>query len=67
VNLGDGRTVGCTCSIGFAPFPLSQSRPDEASWELVLKLAEEALQRAKQAGGNTWVGADTSEVAAVTS
>jgi diguanylate cyclase (GGDEF)-like protein len=57
-DLGGGRTVGVTCSIGFAPYPLFSDRPDEVSWEQVVTLAEDALQRAKAAGRNTWVGAD---------
>ena len=65
IDLGNGRTFGCTCSIGFAAFPLEPSRPDEASWEQVIALADEAMQRAKQAGGNTWVGADTAALATV--
>jgi diguanylate cyclase (GGDEF)-like protein len=60
IDLGEGRTAGCTCSIGFAPFPLAPAQPDAASWEQVVALADEALRRAKQAGGNTWVGADLS-------
>jgi diguanylate cyclase (GGDEF)-like protein len=60
LDLGNGRTTSCTCSIGFAPFPLLPTRPEESSWERALVLADEALQRAKQSGGNTWVGADTS-------
>lgn len=63
--LGDGRTAGCTCSIGFAPFPLQPSSPDAVSWERVIALADEALQRAQQSGGNTWVGADTAQLVAV--
>ena len=62
-DLGDGHKIGCTCSIGFAPYPLSLERPEEASWEQVVALADEALQRAKQSGRNTWVGADTSLLA----
>ena len=65
MELGNGRSASCTCSIGFAAFPLLTTHPDGATWEQVLKLAEEALHRAKQAGGNTWVGADTSALAAV--
>ena len=65
MELGNGRSASCTCSIGFAAFPLLTTHPDGATWEQVLKLAEEALHRAKHAGGNTWVGADTSALAAV--
>jgi diguanylate cyclase (GGDEF)-like protein len=65
LSLDDGRTAGCTCSIGFAPYPLQPAEPDAVSWERVVALADEALQRAKQSGGNTWVGADTAQLAPV--
>jgi diguanylate cyclase (GGDEF)-like protein len=64
VNLGSGRTVGCTVSIGFAPFPLDPHDPDESTWEEVVALSDDALRRAKGSGGNTWVGADTPQLAA---
>jgi diguanylate cyclase (GGDEF)-like protein len=63
IDLGGGRSAGCTCSIGFAPFPLNPAHPEAASWERVVALADAAMHRAKQAGGNTWVGADTSQAA----
>lgn len=56
-ELGDGRVVGRTCSIGFAAFPPDRAHPDEGSWEDVVAAADEALYRAKQAGRNTWAGA----------
>lgn len=65
LDLGDGDTFSCTCSIGFAAFPVDPLRPDAFSWEQVVAVADEALQRAKQAGGNTWVGAGRSELAIV--
>jgi diguanylate cyclase (GGDEF)-like protein len=65
-DLGDGRSAGCTCSIGFAPFPLTPEDPDSATWERVVALADEAMQRAQKSGGNTWVGADVPQPPAVT-
>jgi diguanylate cyclase (GGDEF)-like protein len=59
IDLGEGRSAGCTCSIGFAPFPLVAAAPDAVTWEQVVALADSAMKRAKQAGGNTWVGANT--------
>jgi diguanylate cyclase (GGDEF)-like protein len=54
--IGGDQTLGVTCSIGFAPFPFSVSRPDEVSWEQVIALADDALYRAKQGGRNSWAG-----------
>jgi diguanylate cyclase (GGDEF)-like protein len=59
LDLGDGRNAGCTCSIGFAPYPVSPELPEDSTWEHAIALADEALQQAKQTGGNTWAGAYT--------
>jgi diguanylate cyclase (GGDEF)-like protein len=52
------RTLRRTCSIGFAPYPLIPERPEQATWEEVIVLADEALRSAKQSGRNSWAGAD---------
>jgi diguanylate cyclase (GGDEF)-like protein len=62
-EIGGDQTLGVTCSIGFAPFPFSVTRPDEVSWEQVIALADDALYRAKQGGRNTWAGPDPSTLA----
>jgi diguanylate cyclase (GGDEF)-like protein len=63
-DLGDGRTVRRTCSIGFASFPFSTAHPDALTWEQVIAIADQALHRAKRAGANKWVGVSASETAA---
>jgi diguanylate cyclase (GGDEF)-like protein len=55
-NLGGGRTLRRTCSIGFATFPFSPSHPEALKWEQVVALADDALFVAKQSGRNAWIG-----------
>ena len=45
-----------TCSIGWAAYPWTSSRPDELEFEAVLGLADQALYRAKSSGKNQGVG-----------
>jgi diguanylate cyclase (GGDEF)-like protein len=62
-ELGDGRAVRRTCSIGFASFPFSIAHPDILTWEQVVAVADQALHRAKSTGANKWMGVSTSETA----
>lgn len=54
--LDDGQPLRCTCSIGFACFPLDRQRPDALGWHDVVSVADAALLQAKQAGRNRWAG-----------
>ena len=63
-ELGDGRTVQRSCSLGFASFPFSIAHPEALTWEQVVAIADQALYRAKRAGPNRWVGVSASETAA---
>jgi diguanylate cyclase (GGDEF)-like protein len=63
-DLGDGRTVQRTCSLGFASFPFSIAHPDALTWEQVVAVADQALSRAMRAGSNRWVGVSASDTAA---
>jgi diguanylate cyclase (GGDEF)-like protein len=55
-NLGSGRIIQCTCSVGWAPFPWVPPFVAEASVEEVLRLADRGLYLAKQGGRNQSVG-----------
>ncbi len=54
--LPDGQGRICTCSIGFAAFPVLDTAPDAVSWEQVLDVADQCLYAAKRSGRNAWVG-----------
>lgn len=49
-----GTLLRCTCSVGFASYPLFQPAP--ATWEDTVNLADSCLYRAKAEGRNRWKG-----------
>lgn len=55
-DLGNGRTMHKTASIGFACFPLIYADPACFTWEQVLNLADQCLYEAKELGRDRWVG-----------
>jgi diguanylate cyclase (GGDEF)-like protein len=55
-ELGEGRLLERTCSVGFAAFPLRVGMPERPSWESVVELADQALYVAKSSGRNGWLG-----------
>ena len=55
-DLGKGRTIWRTCSIGWAAYPWLASAPDAVSYEDVLRLADRALLLAKRSGRHQSVG-----------
>ncbi len=55
LTLPNSQTIRVTCSIGYAPFPVSLASPDSATWEDVVALADRALYVAKSRGRNACV------------
>jgi diguanylate cyclase (GGDEF)-like protein len=51
-EVGGGKSVGLTCSVGVAAFPFSPE--NELSWEEVVDLADHGLYAAKRAGKDCW-------------
>ena len=54
--VGSANEVHQTCSIGWAAFPWLQDHVDAMGYEQVLKFADRALYRAKEAGKNQAIG-----------
>ena len=55
-EIGEGRVVRTTCSIGVACYPFFREQLDALSWEQVISVADRALYVAKASGRNAWVG-----------
>ncbi|WP_077482920.1 ligand-binding sensor domain-containing diguanylate cyclase [Rhodanobacter sp. C06] len=55
-ELGNGRHVHLSCSIGFASYPFYASEPERLNWEQVVNIADECLYAAKRQGRNAWAG-----------
>ena len=55
-DIGNGRSLFKTCTVGFAVYPFGPQNPFELSWEQVLRLADMALYIGKNSGRNAWVG-----------
>jgi diguanylate cyclase (GGDEF)-like protein len=55
-DIGENRTIHCTCSLGFSVYPLLPTAVNAFSWEQVIDLADQCLYAAKRNGRNAWVG-----------
>lgn len=56
VTLAHGAALRMTCSVGFAPWPLSTAWPTLGDWQQTTAIADRCLYAAKDAGRNAWVG-----------
>ncbi len=55
-DLGEGRTIHRTCSIGYTCFPFIPEEPRSFDWERVVEIADQCLYAAKHGGRDAWVG-----------
>lgn len=55
-DIGQGKTLKKTCSIGFACFPFLVNKPDCLVWEQVMGIADHCMYVAKKSSRNAWVG-----------
>ena len=55
-DMGQGRKLHKTCSVGFCAFPILDGFPDLHSWEDAVALADQCLYAAKNSGRDGWVG-----------
>ena len=55
-EIGEGRVIRTTCSVGFACYPFFREQLDALTWEQVVSLADRGLYVAKASGRNAWVG-----------
>ena len=54
-DVGEGRTVRQTCSLGIAALPFLPAQPERLDADKVLRLADDALRMAKRSGRDRWV------------
>ncbi len=55
-DLGNGRILRKTISVGFSVYPFLQADPQRFSWNHVVDLADRCLYAAKRSGRDAWVG-----------
>lgn len=55
-EIGDGRVLNKSVSIGFAAFPFIPGNPSLVGWEQVVDIADVALLAAKRTERNAWIG-----------
>lgn len=55
-DIGEGRTLHRTCSVGYTCFPFIPEEPASLDWERVVEIADQCLYAAKQGGRDAWVG-----------
>ena len=55
-NMGGGKLLQRTCSVGFSAFPLLPGHPGTFHWEDAVEIADQCLYAVKRSGRNGWVG-----------
>ncbi len=55
-DIGQGKVLNKTCSIGFACFPFLVNNPEYLVWEQVIDIADHCMYAAKNSSRNAWVG-----------
>ena len=55
-DIGEGKTIKVTSSLGFAALPLCPEEPEAYNWHKVVDIADIGLYTAKESGRNGWVG-----------
>ncbi|MDP2876883.1 MAG: GGDEF domain-containing protein, partial [Holophaga sp.] len=55
-DIGEGKTLHATCSLGFTTFPFCSDETSLFGWDQVVDFADRALYTAKRSGRNAWVG-----------
>ncbi len=55
-DLGEGKTLNMSCSIGFASYPFITHLPGAIDWKGVIAVATHALYAVKKSGRNNWIG-----------
>ena len=56
IQIEGGSRLPRTCSVGFASFPFLPERPRGLDWSAVVSLAEHAVECAREAGRDRWMG-----------
>ena len=56
-DIGNGKYINVTCSIGYACYPFHKTDYDFYSWEDVVNIADLCLYAVKSSGRNSWIGA----------
>lgn len=55
-DIGGGRSIRCTGSLGFSVFPLVPGDTASFGWKQIVAIADACLYAAKHNGRNAWVG-----------
>ncbi len=55
-DIGGGKSIRCTCSLGFSVYPLVPGDSETFGWEQIVAIADTCLYATKHNGRNAWVG-----------